>query len=45
MLKDKGYITAKAVLNTPRQTLIDKVDLEEETADFVIEVLKKEYED
>lgn len=45
MLKDKGYITAKAVLNTPRQTLIDKVDLEEETADFVIDVLKKEYED
>ncbi len=45
MLKDKGYITAKAVLNTPRQTLIDKVDLEEETADEVIAVLQKEYED
>lgn len=45
MLKDKGYLTAKAVLNTPRQTLIDKVDLEEETADFVLSVLKKEYEE
>lgn len=44
-LKNMGCVTAKSVLNTPRQTLIDKADLEEETVDFVISVLKAEYEE
>ena len=44
-LKDMGYVTARTVLNTPRQTLIEKADLEEETVDHVIEVLKAEFEE
>lgn len=45
VLKNIGCVTAKAVLATPRQTLIDKADLEEDTVDHVIEVLKAEFED
>ncbi len=44
-LKNMGCITAKSVLNTPRQTLIDKADLEEDTVDHVIEVLKAEFDE
>ncbi len=44
-LKSIGCVTAKNVLNTPRQTLIDKTDLEEETVDNVIEVLRAEFEE
>ncbi len=44
-LKEMGCITAKNVLNTPRQTLIDKADLEEDTVDNVIAVLKAEFEE
>lgn len=44
-LKDIGCATAKAVLNTPREELIDKADLEEATVDSVINVLKAEFED
>ena len=44
-LKNIGCVTAKIVLNTPRQELIDRADLEEETVDHVIEVLKAEFED
>ena len=44
-LKNIGCVTAKIVLNTPRQTLIDKSDLEESTVDEVLEVLRREYED
>lgn len=44
-LKNIGCVTAKSVLNTPRQTLIDKSDLEESTIDEVLEVLRREYED
>ncbi len=44
-LKGMGCVTAKAVLNTPRQDLIDKADLEEETVDFVLEILNAEFED
>ena len=44
-LKNIGCVTAKSVLNTPRQTLIDKSDLEESTVDEVLEVLRREYED
>lgn len=44
-LKNIGCVTAKNVLNTPRQELIDKADLEEDTVDNVIAVLKAEFED
>lgn len=43
-LKDMGCATAKAVLNTPREDLIEKADLEEDTVDNVIKVLKAEFE-
>jgi len=45
VLKSIGCVTAKAVLETPRDTLIDKADLEEDTVDHVLEVLKAEFED
>ncbi len=44
-LKDMGCVTAKSVLRTPRQELIDKADLEEETVDNVLEILKAEFEE
>ena len=40
-----GLDTAKAVLNAPREVLIEKADLEEDTVDHVIEVLQAEFED
>ena len=44
-LKSIGCVTAKAVLKTSRQELIDRADLEEETVDKVLEILKSEFED
>ena len=44
-LKNMGCITAKNVLNTPRQALIDQADLEEDTVDNVIAILKAEFEE
>ena len=44
-LKDMGCITAKSVLRTPRQELIDRADLEEDTVDNVIRILSAEFED
>lgn len=44
-LKNIGCVTAKGVLNTPRQVLIDKADLEEDTVDQVLTVLHAEFED
>lgn len=44
-LKDMGCVTAKSVLNTPREDLIRRADLEEETVDNVLEILKAEFED
>ena len=44
-LKNIGCVTAKSVLNTPRNVLIEKSDLEENTIDEVLEVLRSEYED
>ena len=44
-IKNIGLNTAKAVLNAPREALIEKADLEEDTVDHVIEVLKAEFED
>ncbi len=43
-LKNIGCVTAKNVINTPRQTLIDKADLEEDTVDQVLEILKAEFD-
>ncbi|MCH4156205.1 MAG: transcription termination factor NusA [Muribaculaceae bacterium] len=44
-LKNMGCATAKAVINTPREELIEKADLEEDTVDSVLKVLKAEFED
>ena len=44
-LKNIGCNTAKAVINTPREQLIEKADLEESTVDQVLEILKAEFED
>ena len=43
-IKAIGLDTAKAVLNAPREMLIEKADLEEETVDHLLEVLKAEFE-
>lgn len=43
-IKNIGLDTAKQVLNAPREMLIEKADLEEETVDNVINVLKAEFE-
>ena len=43
-IKAIGLDTAKAVLNAPREMLIEKADLEEETVDHMLEVLKAEFE-
>ena len=44
-IKKLGYDTAKAVLNVPREVLIEKADLEEDTVDHVLSVLRAEFED
>ena len=44
-LKGIGCTTAKAVLNMPREQIIDKADLEESTVDQVLDILKSEFED
>ena len=44
-LKNIGCVTAKSGLNAPREMLIEKADLEEETVDRVLEVLRAEFED
>ena len=43
-IKAIGLDTAKAVLNAPREMLIEKADLEEETVDHVLNVLRAEFE-
>ena len=43
-IKAIGLDTAKSVLNAPREMLVEKADLEEETVDHVLEVLKAEFE-
>ena len=43
-IKALGLDTAKAVLNAPREMLVEKADLEEETVDQVLDVLRKEFE-
>ena len=44
-LKSIGCATAKSVLNTPREVLVEKADLEENTVDDVIRILSAEFED
>ena len=43
-IKAIGLDTAKAVLNAPREMLIEKADLEEETVDQLMDVLRAEFE-
>ena len=43
-IKGLGLDTAKQVLGAPREMLISKADLEEETVDHVLNVLKSEFE-
>ena len=43
-IKAIGLDTAKAVLNAPREMLIEKADLEEETVDHLLDVLRAEFE-
>lgn len=44
-LKKIGMETAKDVLNAPREMLISRADLEEETVDDVLRILKEEFEE
>ncbi|MEG1729166.1 MAG: transcription termination factor NusA [Bacteroidaceae bacterium] len=44
-IKKIGLDTARAVLNAPREMLIEKADLEEDTVDEVLHILKAEFED
>ena len=44
-LKNLGLTTAKAVLETQREILIEKADLEAETVDNVLAVLRSEFEE
>ena len=42
-IKSLGLDTAKAVLNAPREMLIEKADLEEDTVDEVLAILRAEF--
>ena len=44
-IKALGLDTAKQVLKAPREMLIEKADLEEETVDRLLDILKAEFED
>ena len=44
-IKSIGLDTAKAVLNAPREMLIEKADLEEDTVDEVLDILNAEFEE
>ena len=44
-IKSIGLDTAKAVLNAPREMLIEKADLEEDTVDEVVDILSAEFEE
>ena len=43
-IKSIGLDTARQVLNAPREMLIEKVDLEEETVDNILNILRAEFE-
>lgn len=44
-LKSIGLDTAKAVIKAPKELLVEKADLEEETVDYLLGILKSEFED
>ena len=44
-LKEIGLVTAKSVLNAPRELLTDKADLEEATVENVLNILRAEFEE
>ena len=44
-LKGIGMETAKDVLNAPREMLVSRADLEEETVDEVLRILAEEFEE
>lgn len=44
-LKKLGYVTAKNVLSADRDTIVNEADLEEDTVDEVIAILRAEFED
>ena len=44
-IKAIGLDTAKGVLNAPREMLIEKADLEEDTVDEVLNILSAEFEE
>ena len=43
-IKGIGLDTAKSVLNAPREMIVEQADLEEDTVDHVLEVLRAEFE-
>lgn len=43
-IKKLGLTTAKSVLRTPREVLIEKADLEEDTVDQILDILRAEFE-
>ena len=43
-LRKQGYATARQILGTSREELVDKTDLEEETIDEIIRILSAEFE-
>ena len=44
-VKGIGFATAKDVLKAPRNMIVTKADLEEETVDHLLEVLRKEFKE
>lgn len=44
-IKKLGIDTAKGVLGAPREMLIEKADLEEDTVDEILEILRSEFEE
>lgn len=45
ILKGLGFETAKGVLSAPREMIIEQGDLEEDTVDEVLRILRAEFED
>ena len=44
-LKKNGWTTARSVLEAPRDMIVQKADLEEETVDEVLNILRAEFQD
>ena len=44
-IKKLGIDTAKGVMNAPREMLIEKADLEEDTVDEILDILRAEFEE